>query len=208
MPHWTNLVKSSLSKGEILPVRVGGGVPQNKYSMTCKKLNTTFDVTDINKLEEYIRYNVEGSEEGISYSNFTANDTVQFYSVIPKQYRDKFSISLMQVTGNVPPHTDSGVTAVVNFYVTTNNCITEFYKLLDTDAGAFQVANQTNGFVFNADKLTLIDSFQAEPGDVWVLDVSKPHAVISNTPADTPRLAICLSTNTFSYTDLLRLLNL
>jgi len=27
MPHWTNLVKSSLSKGEILPVRIGGGVP-------------------------------------------------------------------------------------------------------------------------------------------------------------------------------------
>ena len=27
MPRWTNLVKSSLSKGEILPVRIGGGVP-------------------------------------------------------------------------------------------------------------------------------------------------------------------------------------
>jgi hypothetical protein len=176
--------------------------------MTCKKLNTTFNVTDINKLEEYIRYNEEGSEEGISYSNFTANDTVQFYRVIPKQYRDRFSISLMQVTGNVPPHTDSGVTAVINFYVTTNNCLTQFYELLDSDTGAFQVANQTDGFVYSLDKLRATDSFTAEPGDAWILDVSKPHAVISNAPADTPRLAICLSTNVFSYTELLRLLNL
>ena len=36
MPHWTNLVKSSLSKGEILPVRIGGGVP-NMYQV--KKIN-------------------------------------------------------------------------------------------------------------------------------------------------------------------------
>jgi len=191
-----------------MSVRIRQGVPQNKYSMTCKKLNTTFNVTDINKLEEYIRYNVEGSSEGIAYSNFTANDTMQFYRVIPKQYRDRFSISLMQVTGNVPPHTDSGIKTVINFYITTNNCVTQFYELLDVDGGSFQVANQTDGFVYSVDKLRATDSFQADPGDAWVLDVSKPHAVISNTPADTPRLAICLSTDAFSYSELLRLLNL
>jgi len=36
LPRWTNLVKSSLSKGEILPVRIGGGVP-NKVDLLLKK---------------------------------------------------------------------------------------------------------------------------------------------------------------------------
>ena len=176
--------------------------------MNCKKLNTTFNVSDINLLEEYIRYgqDVDGKFRGISYSNFTANDTVQFFMLIPKHHRDKFSVSLMQVNGSIPPHTDSGVSAVVNFYVNTNNCTTQFYEFKDSDTGAFQVGNQTNGFVFDADKLTATDSFQAEPGDVWILDVSKPHAVIEPSLAESPRMAICLSTNAFSYQELVDLL--
>jgi hypothetical protein len=44
-----------------------------------------------------------------------------------------------------------------------------------------------------------IDSFIAKPGEVWILDVSKPHNLISPANKITNRKAIVLQTAHFTY---------
>ena len=60
----------------------------------------------------------------------------------------------------VPPHVDIGRRTAINVYVECASEITEFFEA-------------------DEEKKTLISqgSFSAKQGDVWLLDVSKPHAV-------------------------------
>lgn len=60
----------------------------------------------------------------------------------------------------VPPHIDRGRRAAINIYIDCNKEVTEFFE-----------ADEINK--------TLISkgSFVAQPNDVWLLNVSKPHAV-------------------------------
>ncbi len=64
------------------------------------------------------------------------------------------------IDSTVPPHVDRGRRAAINIYIDCNKEVTEFFE-----------ADETNK--------TLISkgSFVAQPNDVWLLNVSKPHAV-------------------------------
>jgi hypothetical protein len=62
---------------------------------------------------------------------------------------------------SLPPHIDRGRRAAINIYMTCTGEITQFF---DAD--------------YETRNLTLVDSFVANPGEAWLLDVSKPHAVL------------------------------
>jgi hypothetical protein len=87
---------------------------------------------------------------------------------------------------------------VVNFYIETNNCATQFYEIKD-NARPYQIENQTDGCIYNLDDLVETGSFIAEPGDVYILDVSKVHSVIPLDNTEINRKAICFSTNSLSF---------
>jgi len=122
--------------------------------------------------------------------------TVDLLKVIPNSYRNAFSVSEMRITDAVPPHTDSDVKAVVNFYVQPNNYKTVFFG---GDSPAYQIPNQTNGQMFYRENLVELESFVAKDGEAFCLNVATPHALDSLNEAPKERIALCLSTNEYDF---------
>lgn len=150
--------------------------------------------------EEFANFgSVIGNEfKGIQYNRIPQYCTDTMLEVVPENYRKHFTSGIMKI--NVPyasPHTDSGVTAVLNFYVQTADAVTVFYNQLTEDSVSTKIKNQTNGSVFKLKDLVPVANFKALPGDVWLLDVTKPHSVIAASAVD--RIAFCLHTNSLSF---------
>jgi hypothetical protein len=103
----------------------------------------------------------------------------------------------MRINAQIPPHTDSGIKSTINIYINTDDCVTQFYKFKNTDPTTQQVTNQTDGFIFNETDLEKTNSFVAEPSQAWLLDVSRPHAVIPHSDFN-ERTAIAIS-STLAY---------
>jgi hypothetical protein len=153
----------------------------------------------LNKQFNGISYSSRDME--VSYAGiigyFSVNDLkVDLLKVIPESYRDAFSVSEMKIVDAVPPHTDSGVKTVINFYVRPSNYRTVFFK---GDSPTYQVPNQTNGQMFYRENLTELESFVAQEGDAFCLDVTVPHAVDSLNDVPKERIAICISTGEYDF---------
>ena len=54
----------------------------------------------------------------------------------------------MELNYQIPPHTDSDIEAIINFYITTDDCITQFYYPPD-DSVPRQQIDQTDGAIFH-----------------------------------------------------------
>ena len=100
----------------------------------------------------------------------------------------------MEISGNVPPHTDSKILSTINIYLKPDNCKTTFYEIVTDTPKTTQVANQTNGKLFDLSSLKPIGEFVAKKDEAWLLDVSTPHSVTS-TESTINRIAVCLQSN-------------
>ena len=149
---------------------------------------------------------VNDTFKGIWYSDVEFENKNQIFNVIPEQYRKHFGISLMEVNTYIPPHTDSNILITINFYISTNGCVTQFYKFRDVGIDKTQITNQTNGFLFNPKDLDITGNFKAEDEDVYLLDVSKPHAVIPESVTSIHRTAICLQSRECGFNDTIKML--
>lgn len=110
--------------------------------------------------------------------NYFYNSISNSFSVAPKQ------IFLAEVHGPLNCHRDKGVSSCLNYYLRPSNCITEFWEPIENarrikakkyDAAIDSFKDVLLGYV--RDDCILKDSFIAEPGDVYVLDISKVHSV-------------------------------
>jgi hypothetical protein len=88
---------------------------------------------------------------------------------------------------SLPPHVDRGRRAAINIYLDTGGEITEFYNV--------DLENK---------KLTPIGSFTASNGEVWLLDVSIPHAVLMREKQE--RLGLSLSFRRLRYNQIVDIL--
>ena len=174
--------------------------------MYFKKLNIQFNVPEFDIGEPDIQYGptVDGEFYGIEY-----RELVNFKSLY-----SKFTLNLtteapqlLHVNSYILPHTDSNVKAVINYYINTENCKTQFYEKKEDIVDHYQIENQTDGRVYNLKDLTLGPSFTAEPGDVYLLNVSKIHSVIPLKRAvGIDRKAICVSIKDYKFSELEKLL--
>ena len=130
--------------------------------------------------------------KGIKYIKTAVSNLDKILEIIPEEKRKDFTVSLMKVSGQIPPHTDSWSSTVINFYIQAENSITQFYVPKVDTPKVHQIENQTNGYMFDLDDLIPTNSFVASSGDIYILDVSKPHAVWSEQDLD--RIAVSLST--------------
>jgi hypothetical protein len=151
------------------------------------KLKNSFVVDQYSAEDVTLLFNV-GSEDdfkGIRINNVSSPFISKLLDVIPEQFRNKFGISLMTINSSFPPHIDAlDLKCAINFYVQPSECITTFYKT-------------KTGSQLTTDNLIELDHFVAEPGEAYVLDVTKPHGVTQTSNAD--RVAIRISTKAFSY---------
>jgi len=139
------------------------------------KLKNNFDIGKYTLQKEQMFFGEKG--KGIGYYHVDLPKKDELMSLIPKKYHKDFSITMMKVNAEIPPHTDSGIKSTINFYIETGNCLTQFYKLSTDKPKTKQVKNQSDGVIYNEDDLTRTTSFMAEPGEAWLLDVTVPHSV-------------------------------
>lgn len=133
---------------------------------------------------------------GIAYHHVDF-DNFDMFDIVPIEYKDYFTVTLMRVNCAIPPHTDSGIKSTINIYIDTEDCVTQFYKFKTLEPGTQQVDNQTDGFIFDEHDLEKTNSFVAKTAQAWLLDVSQPHAVIP--PAKfNERTAVAIS-STLAY---------
>lgn len=165
-----------------------------------KKVKNKFVPSNYDILNSRIKFgdDVNGEFKGIEYYNIEYNNRSSLFNLIPIKYQENFCMTLMKINTAVPPHTDTGINVTINFYLQTDDCITQFYKFKETTPKTRQVANQTNGFIFDENDLERTHNFIAEQNDVWILDVSQPHSVYPIGEFK-QRLGLSLATNTYTY---------
>ena len=120
---------------------------------------------------------------------------------IPLQYRSDFHLSLLKISGAVPPHTDSEVKTSINFYIEPGDYRTTFYTP-EPKAVKRQIENQTNGYIFSQEELANRGSFVAKPGDAYLLGIDRVHDV----QGSGERTLLCLGTDKHDFYKVLHML--
>jgi len=171
------------------------------------KLKNNVVIDNYEPLEETISYGqeVDGHFKGISYHFVKVNQADKLFSLIPKRYHGNFYTQLMQINTDIPPHTDSGISFTINHYIETQNCLTQFYNINSNNPMVTKLTMQTTGRIYRGEDLTPTDSFVAQSGETWILDVSKPHSVKPLSKFD-KRLAITLSSMKYNFNDVCNML--
>jgi hypothetical protein len=139
----------------------------------------------------------------IKYYETTGNE--ELFNLLPERYRQDFQLSLMEIEGAVPPHTDSEVKTSINFYIEPGDYITTFYSARPGSKTS-QIAGQTTGCIYEMPDLLNRGSFNAMPGDGWVLNVAAIHGVEPKKEV-TKRVALCLATDKHNFDSVLEMLN-
>lgn len=121
----------------------------------------------------------DGSFGGIAYYDIDPEMTQYLKdALIPVEYHSEFEVNGMLINEkNIPPHTDSDTLTSINIYVKTAKAVTKFYNVKYDDLLVEKLKTQTDGKIYSFDQIEEDSSFIAEPGDIWVLDVKRPHSV-------------------------------
>lgn len=164
--------------------------------MQFVKLNKKINVGKFTETTLINAYAING--KGISFYNIDDYNRDLILSIIPERFRNDFHMREMKINYNIPPHTDSYVTATINFYVKATDCETKFFKKADSGLGV-KMTTQTTGRTFKEDQLEFTGSFVAETNDVWLLDVSHPHSVQSLSTNTVDRIAIVLQSPKYNF---------
>jgi len=181
--------------------------------MNFMKLKHNLDISNYVVNETYISYGLtdDTTFKGVKYSKTDTSFKSKIFSLIPKECQQYFSMSVMEINWTIPPHTDSDITATINCYVKTGNCTTHFYKLkpeiAEPKTPLWKPATQTTGRMFSLDDLDEVDKFDANPGEIYLLNVSQPHSV--RRPPNViyvDRVAICLQSKKFNFNETIKLL--
>jgi hypothetical protein len=159
-----------------------------------KKLSVAVD-TDFKILGKQIEFELDTTGNKIQYFDVASQSADAFIASLGK-YSKHFYTSFVDVATAVPPHTDIVDKVNINFYIETGDYTTTFYT--SRDGGTrLTYADHGDGHVYNLDDLKPIDSFVAQPGDVYMLNGKVIHGVDADNRQ--PRKFIQVSTNVLDY---------
>lgn len=166
-----------------------------------KKLSIAVDA-DFEILDKQIEFELDANGRKIQYFNVASRATDVFIAALG-DYSQYFYTSFVDVDANVPPHTDIVDKVNINFYIETGDYTTTFYTSRNGST-RLTYADHGDGHVYNLDDLAPIDSFVAEPGDVYILNGKVIHGV--NSDNQLPRRFLQVSTNVLDYDQVLEIL--
>lgn len=159
--------------------------------------------------ELIVRYGDEqnGIFNGIEYWTIQSNYYYDQVRKILPVVDQNFTLYWMNITAKtITAHTDSGQKAVINFYLNTNNCTTQFFSIdHSTVQSTIKWQQQKGGQVFTSGIIPSY-KFVADIGDIYILDVATPHAVFCDS-CQMPRSALCFGTNLYTFAELCEVLN-
>ena len=138
---------------------------------------------------------------GISYYSLPKLTTAKILDLIPDSIRQYMMTTAMVINRTeIPAHIDNEIKVSINFYIETADATTYYHKIKNgTESSRVKLPNQTNGVIFLPECLDTVGEFTAEPGDVWVLDVTQPHSV--SCKGNGLRTAYCAQSNIIKYSD-------
>lgn len=160
--------------------------------------------TDFEILGKQIEFDLDDQGNRIQYFDVASRSADAFIAALGN-YSEYFYTSYVNATANVPPHTDIVDRVNINFYIETGDYVTTFYTSLD-GSERLTYADHGDGHVYNMADLKPIASFQARPGDVYVLNGKVIHGVTADQPQ--ARRFVQVSTNVLEYEQVLEILNL
>jgi len=167
-----------------------------------KKLTSAADI-DFEILDKQIEFELDATGKKIQYFNVSSRYVEDFIASLG-DHSPHFYTSFVSVDASVPPHTDIVDKVNINFYIETGNYQTTFYQGHD-NMSKITYADHGDGHVYRMDELEPMDSFVAQPGDVYVLNGKIIHGVSSTNCL--PRKFLQVSTNTLEYDQVLEILN-
>ncbi len=114
---------------------------------------------------------------------YRLRDPDYFKSLLPKQMFfgiKPYQVQLAEIVGagHLLPHIDHNISACANYYVETNGSTTYFYNKKPY-AGGFVYPGRQTANIFSLDQVECVDQFQAQDGEMYLLNVSKIHSVDS-----------------------------
>jgi hypothetical protein len=179
--------------------------------MNFVKLNHQHSFHGIEAGDVIIKYGIHVNNKfnGIYYNDVrNKSNFVNAFDIIPERYREDFFLVQLIATSVIPPHTDSEIQATINFYIDTGNYTTKFYKIKDFENRKFHIATQTTGSIFFEHQLDTIEMFDANPKDIYLLNVTVPHSVVTNNNTDSSvtRTALSLQTKKHNFNTVLEML--
>lgn len=169
-----------------------------------RKLKKSYKDLDAKQGKDlHVRFGVmnEGQFMGIAYNNAEV-ETSSIEDLLAKFPKDSFSVQYMSINHEVPPHVDNGINTVINIYTKTGGYTTTFHKAKE-GATKHRLPNQDSGYVCQFDEVDNLDSFIAENGDAYVLNVAELHSVHSGSSQE--RAALCINT-TLKFDEVIDLL--
>lgn len=149
------------------------------------------------------------------YSQYISGSVIlQYFNIhneqeFIKQHRQKiFSVNPSRVSfaiisgkGMLFPHKDHGCQVSLNYYITANEDITNFYNINNSNASGIKYPGKIESNIFNEKDLKKEDNFIANSNDLFLLNVTEIHSVekINNSP----RMFIAYSWDNITYDELL-----
>jgi hypothetical protein len=131
----------------------------------------------------------------------------RYYEISDKSFYDAIASSfivppkeifLAEAIGPLNCHRDNGVTSCLNYYLRPSGYITEFWEPLENArrirAKKYDAELDTFKDVllgYEREDCVFKDSFVAESGDVYILDISKVHSVSHDRPSDVRSFVQC-----------------
>jgi len=110
--------------------------------------------------------------------------------IIPERYQHRFYIQCSRIPHGSMAHIDPDRQCAINFYVSTQGCITKTFRPKSEDIGG-KWKSQAD-FIFMQNEVEEIGSYVAEDGDAYLLNTWAPHQIVP-TQANTDRKMLCLS---------------
>lgn len=151
---------------------------------------------------------IDGRFYGISYFVVDGEVEAALLGILPEALRPLFLCSYMVVNyQDVPPHIDNGIQISLNYYVVTAEATTTFYRFRQHRPLVEQLENNDPGSasgLYRRQDLDAAGSFRAKAHELWALDVTQPHDVVSEGGRG-DREAYCLQSSAVSFEQLLGL---
>jgi len=156
---------------------------------------------DLEQLKGKPEKQYEGLDTG-SLQYYQLNDlnvlgNIPMFSTIKPDY---VLIAEINGSGSIGPHIDHGPQVVLNWYKQSNQASTMFYRAKENST-PFTAENEEEAKLYHNKDLELYDCFTAQDNDIYLLDVSKVHAVSSPKPGS--RLFLSFSWKDSSYEEIL-----
>ena len=128
------------------------------------------------------------------------------YNVIPNYARSLFSVSIVQISTLLAPHVDDVNTSIL-FYLIADGNKTQFYNVINSNPDIYYSSTELNGktitdenyykpVTYKMEDLIEDEFYIANSYEAYVVDGSKPHAVVSTVESNNVyRSFILLKTN-------------